>query len=169
MTLAAPGGEQVAWGAGSAPVAAQYLQQTRREHGVAVLVPFALLDAQQPALRIDIGDFQRHGFTDAQSGSITDHQGGAVLEAGDVVEKGQHFLLAEHDGKFVGAASAGEVLASPGHFQGGEIQKLHGGKVLVDGLGGELALVEQVELILTDGLNIEFSGLLPKYLAKAAT
>jgi hypothetical protein len=118
-------------------------------------------------LRIDIGDFQRHSFADAQSGSVTDHQGGAVLEAGDVIEEGQHFLLAEHDGKFVGAASAGEVLAGPGHLQGGEIQKLHGGKVLVDGLGGELAFVEQVELILANGLNIEFFGAFAEVLGES--
>jgi hypothetical protein len=60
-----------------------------------------------------------------------------------VIEEGQHFLLAEHDGKFVGAADAGEVFAGPGHFQGDEVQELHGGNVLVDGFGGELALVER--------------------------
>ena len=49
--LLAPGGEQVAalW-TGGAVVAAQYFEQTRGEHGIAVLVPFALLDADEPAL-----------------------------------------------------------------------------------------------------------------------
>src|SRR5450756_1347265 len=109
--LPTPGGEQVALWTGGTVVAAQYLDETRGEHGVAVLVPFALLDTEQPALRIDIGDSQCHGFADAQSGSVTDHQRGAILETGDVVEEGQHFLLAEHDGKFVEAAGAGEAVS----------------------------------------------------------
>ena len=83
-----------------------------------------------------------------------------------MVEEGQHFLLAEDDGKFVGAVGAREALAGPGHLQGAAIQKLHGGNVLVDGFGGELALVEQVELILADGLYIELCGAFAEVLGK---
>jgi hypothetical protein len=86
-----------------------------------------------------------------------------------MVEETQHFLLAEHDGEFVGTADVGEVLVGPGHFEGDEIEKLQGGNALIDGLGGKLAFVEEVELILADGLDVEKSGLTPKYLAKPAT
>ena len=154
----APGGKQEFRGTGSAPVAAQYLEQARGEHGIAILLPFAMLDAEESSLRLDIGDPQSDGFADAQSGAVTDHQGGAVLEARDVIEEGEHFLLAEHDGEFVGAAGAGEVLVGPGHFQSGQIKKFQGGDALVDGIGGELAFVEQVELILADCLNVEVFG-----------
>src|ERR1017187_3391638 len=57
-----------------------------------------------------------------------------------------------------GAPGAGEVLVGPGHFQGNEIQEFHGGSVLADGIGGDLALVEEIELILADGLYIEIRG-----------
>src|ERR1017187_531544 len=57
-----------------------------------------------------------------------------------------------------GAPGAGEVLVGPGHFQGNEIQEFHGGSVLADGIGGDLALVEEIELILADGLDIEILG-----------
>jgi hypothetical protein len=46
------------------------------------------------------------------------------------------------------------------------IQKLHGGNVLIHGLWGELALIEQVELILPDGLDIEFCGASAEVLGK---
>jgi hypothetical protein len=58
----------------------------------------------------------------------------------------------------VGAADVGEVIIGPGHLQGGEIQKLDGGDELVDGFGGEFAFVEEVELILADGFDIEHFG-----------
>ncbi len=52
----------------------------------------------------------------------------------------------------------GEVLVGPGHFQSGEVEELQGGNALIDGLGGKLAFVEEVELILADGLDIEKLG-----------
>src|ERR1019366_1374741 len=130
MPILAPGGKQEVRGTGSAPVAAQYLEQARGEHGIAILLSFAMLDAEESSLRLDIGDPQSDGFADAQSGAVTDHQGGAVLEA-------------EDDEEFVGAAGAGEVLVGPGHFQSGQIKKFQGGNALIDGIRGELAFVEQ--------------------------
>src|ERR1035441_7098514 len=58
----APGGKQEFRGTGSAPVAAQYLEQARGEHGIAILLPFAMLDAEESSLRLDIGDPQSDGF-----------------------------------------------------------------------------------------------------------
>ena len=55
-----------------------------------------------------------------------------------MVEETQHFLLAEHDGEFVGAADVGEVLIGPGHLESGEVEKFQGGNALVDGFGGKL-------------------------------
>ena len=117
-----------------------------------------MLDAQQFALGIDVGDSEGHGFADAQSGAVAGHQGRAVFQAGDVVEKGQHFLLAEHDGEFMRAADAGEVFVGPGQFESGEVEELDGGNELVDAFRGELAFVEQVELILADGFDVRDFG-----------
>jgi hypothetical protein len=64
------------------------------------------------------------------------------------------------------AVGAREALAGPGHLQGAAIQKLHGGNVLIHGLWGEFALIEQVELILPDGLDIEFCGAFAEVLGK---
>jgi hypothetical protein len=47
----------------------------------------ALLDAQQHACGIDIGDLKGHGFGDAQARSVAGHQGGAVSQAGDAGEE----------------------------------------------------------------------------------
>jgi len=158
VVMLAPGGKQVIGGMSGAPVAAQHLKQARGEHGVAVLGTFALLDAKQAAFGIDVGNAQRKSFADAQSSAVADHEGGAIFETGDMVEETQHFFLAEYDGEFVGTANVGEVLVGPGHFERGEVEELQGGNALVDGLGGKLAFVEEVELILADGLDIEKLG-----------
>src|ERR1035438_7102299 len=66
--LVAPGGEQVVWGTEGPVVAAQYLKQTRGEHSVAVLVPFALLDAEpRQSTPPETPDFAA-GRADAASG-----------------------------------------------------------------------------------------------------
>ena len=56
VVVFAPGRKEVIRGVGGAVVAAQDLEQPRREHRVAILGPFALHDAQESALRIDIGN-----------------------------------------------------------------------------------------------------------------
>src|SRR4249920_1212911 len=86
MLVFAPGREQVIARVGGTPVAAQYLEEARREHGVAVLGTLALLNPQESTLGIDVGNAQRESFADAQASSVADHKGGTVLEAGDVVE-----------------------------------------------------------------------------------
>jgi hypothetical protein len=160
MAIFAPGGEEVVVrvggrGAGSAIVAAQNIQQTWGEHGVAIFAALALLYTNEAAFGIDIADSERDGFADAQACAVTDHEGGAVLEAWDVVEEGQHFLVAEHNRKLAGAPWAGEVVIAPGHFQGHEIKELHGRNELPDGVGGDPALVQEIQLILADGLDVE--------------
>ena len=72
-----------------------------------------------------------------------------------MVEEGQHFLLAEHDGQFVGTADAREMLVGPGHLQGDEVEELHRGDILVDSFGRGFTLVEQIELVLADSLQVE--------------
>jgi hypothetical protein len=81
--------------------------------------------------------------------------------------KKEHFLLGEHDRKLVRTAGAGKVLVGPGHFERGEIEKPQGGNAPIDRFGGELAFVEQVELILADGLDVEFFRTLSEVVGEA--
>jgi len=67
---------------GVAPPDAQAFEQQRRQHGVAVLVPLALINAQNHALRIDVARAQAADFTSAKPGAIRHRKCGLVLEAG---------------------------------------------------------------------------------------
>jgi hypothetical protein len=165
MAILFPGGEEEILGLpgsgeGGADVAAEDVEEARGEHGVAVFVTFALLDAEEHAAGIDVGDFEGEGFGDAESGSVAEHEGGAVLEGGDVIEEGEDLFVAEDYGEFVGSAGAREVLFGPGHFEGSEVEELDGTEILVDGFDGEFAFVEEVELVLADGFEVELVGAL---------
>ena len=75
-----PAVEHLALGTGDPPPGAQPLEQHRREHGVAILVALALLDAQGHALAVDVTDLQRDHFAGAKSGAVGDRERRLVLE-----------------------------------------------------------------------------------------
>ena len=60
----------------------------------------------------------------------------------------------------MGPADARKILVGPRHFQGDQVEELHRGNILVDGFRRELALVQQVELELTDGFQAKQLGAL---------
>src|SRR6266852_3796764 len=75
---------------------AQQLKQMRRQHHVAVFAAFALLDADDHALAVDVTDLQRHHLGDAQSRPVSHTQRRLVLEPRRRIEQAYHFLRAEH-------------------------------------------------------------------------
>jgi hypothetical protein len=58
---------------------AQKFEQHGRKHRVAILVAFALLDAQHHAFGIDVGHLQRDNLGDAQPSTIGDTERRAAL------------------------------------------------------------------------------------------
>jgi hypothetical protein len=88
--------EHLALGAGDAPPDAQAFEQHGREHGVAILVPFALFDAQGHALAVDVADLECNDLTGPQSGAVGERQGGLVLEVASGSNQAADFLAAQH-------------------------------------------------------------------------
>lgn len=81
-----------------------------------------------------------------------------MFDAGDVVEEVLHFVGGEDDGELFFQAGAREVVFVPGHLQGNQVKELDGGDEGVDGLRRELALLAQIELVLTDRFEVELGG-----------
>ncbi len=69
------------------PPGAQELEQCRREHGVAVALALALLDADHPALAVDVGHCQMNHLAGAQTGAVGDAECGLVLQAAGRLEQ----------------------------------------------------------------------------------
>ena len=81
------------------PIRPQCGQQASREQGVAVLATLALIDANQPALTLDVRHLEMHHCTDPQAGGIGGHQQGAVLGVVGADEEALEFLSAQDMGQ----------------------------------------------------------------------
>src|SRR6202030_3367522 len=68
-----------------------------REHDEAILLPLALLNAQQHALAVDIGDLQRDDLGYAQARAIGHAERRPIFYAGGGGEKSSHLLRAQND------------------------------------------------------------------------
>jgi hypothetical protein len=119
----------------------------------------AVFDADELAGAVDIGNFQRDGFGDAESGSVAGLQHGAMLDAGDRVEEALDFARSQHDGH----------LSFPRASPAWSGRGLYGGNERVDALRGEFTHLRQIELVLADGSRSSSSGLRWKCLANPAT
>ena len=107
-------------------------------------------------LRVDVADFDGHGFGDAQAGAIDSRASARpVLQTSDVFQEPADFLRTEHDRELVGAAHPGKALLAPGHFQGDQEEELHGGNETVDAFRRQLLLVQEIEFVLENGLQVQ--------------
>src|SRR6202022_4658639 len=78
------------------PPGAQQLEQMRRQHDIAILAALALLDPDQHALAVNVGDLERDHFRGAQTRSIGHAQGRLVFEPWCCIEQARHLFRAEH-------------------------------------------------------------------------
>src|SRR6516225_1255476 len=78
------------------PPGAQYFEQLRRQHGVAVLATLALLDSQHHALGIDVADLERYNLGDAQPSAIGGGERRRVLRPRRRLEQQRDLFDAEH-------------------------------------------------------------------------
>jgi hypothetical protein len=81
------------------PPGAQDLQQLQGEHDVAILLPLVVHDTDDHPLTIEGGDREADGFGNAEAGSVTRGQVGAMQRPLHPVEKLHDLLGAEHDGE----------------------------------------------------------------------
>ena len=80
-----PGKQPALWPRDAPPISQKFEQQ-RRKHRVTILAALAPLDAEHHALAVDIRDFERDHFGDAQAGAVGDAERGLVFDAGRRLE-----------------------------------------------------------------------------------
>jgi hypothetical protein len=64
---------------------------------ITVFASFTLLHANEHAFGVEVADADLYGFGNAQTGSVTKHQGGAVFQAPHMMEEKFYLFGAEHD------------------------------------------------------------------------
>ena len=95
---------------GPLPILPQNVQQSGREHHVAVLAPLALLHSYDHALAVDRRGPQVHSLGDTQPGCIADGQDHSMLHVTDRAQELSDLLLAQHVGKFLRSPTGRDVL-----------------------------------------------------------
>src|SRR5262249_18209507 len=74
------------------PIGAQDAEQLRRQHDVAVLAAFAMLDADHHPAAVDIADLEPDRLGGAQPRGVGCRQRGAGLQAGYGFEEANHLV-----------------------------------------------------------------------------
>ena len=115
-----------------APPAAQHFQQAGREHGIAVLLAFALPYPDEHAFGIDIAYFQGHDLGDAQAASVGGHQRGAIANRTDMLEELLYFDRAEDYRQLVWNAASRQHPFRPGRLQSHVVKEFSGCHEVVD-------------------------------------
>jgi hypothetical protein len=112
MTVGFAPREQPLFRANHPPVCSQDREESGREHNVAVLATFTLVNTDDHTLAVDIGDLQSHNLGNAQAGSVRGHKGSAVLKVGNSSKELFHLSLAQDNGKLARLARIGEMRLS---------------------------------------------------------
>ena len=155
MALRLSAGEQPVLRLLYLPPRPHHFQQARRQHGVTVLLSFALFDTKQAARGIDIGYFQPHDFGNAQARAVGCHQGGAVAQRSHVLEESIDFRRAQYDWKLIGHRDPRQSFLRPRGVERYLIEESHGGDELIHRRRGMMSLVQQMQLIFADVFEIE--------------
>ena len=110
----------------------QHFQQAGREHGIAVLLAFALPYPDEHAFGIDIAYFQGHDLGDAQAASVGGHQRGAIANRTDMLEELLYFDRAEDYRQLVWNAASRQHPFRPGRLQSHVVKEFSGCHEVVD-------------------------------------
>src|SRR4051812_18743803 len=108
------------------PVGAQYDEEMRRQHDIAVAAALALINPDQHATAVDIGEFQTHYFRYAQPGRIGGHQRGAMLEVRHGREKLHHLLGTQDYRQLPALACIGNALDHCGAAERDAVEEAQG-------------------------------------------
>ena len=130
------------------PIVAQDLQELGRQHHVAVFLAFALLDADDHSLAVDVGGLQLNRLRDAQAGGIARGQDGVVFDVGDAAEEPLNFLGTEDDRQLLRLlGKRQDLFRRPVPFERHTVEKAQRRNGGVDRAGRQLLLVGQINLV----------------------
>lgn len=130
------------------PVIPQGTQQLGRQHHIAVLLAFALLDANDHSLAVDARGLQLNRFRGTQAGGMASGQDGVVFDVEDATEEPLNFLRTEDDRQPLGLLGKWQNLfRRPVPIERHSVEKAQCRDGGVNRAGRQLLLVGQIDLI----------------------
>ena len=101
------------------PLLAQQEQGPLGQGNVAIVLAFAAAEVEQPALAIDVADFQAQAFAQAQAARVNERQTNPMIQRGDGGQHAANLGNGEDDREFETRIGAGELdLDGPGTAAG---------------------------------------------------
>ena len=154
---------KVAWkeprfGVRGLPIDPQDLQQSGREHDIAILLIFALHDPDHHALAVDIAHFQVYGFRNAQPCRVGGHQDGAVLATADAFEETGNLFAAQDHRQLERFLGNRNIVERPFALEGHVIEEAQRGRDGAQAAGGKPPLMGQIQLVGLDLGGAEYFG-----------
>src|SRR5260370_20297182 len=159
-------GEEPGSGSVAFPVGAKQVEQSWREHYLAILAALCLTDTDDLPLAVDIGHPQVDDLGNPQAGRIDGHEDRAMFEvAGDPKDR-RYFGAAQDDGQLLFVSRVRNMFDHPVSVQRVVIEESQCAHGLVEDRPGDLLLLDEEELVLPDVFGAEPIRRAPKMLAE---
>ncbi len=129
------------------PILAQGRQQTPGQRNQARPIALAMANVDEACLAIDVGDFERQDFRNAQARAVGGHHHHAILERLDFAEQGLNMVAVDNRGQLLGHARPGDVLHLAGTAKRDGIEEAQAGDVHLDAGSARAALVVQQQKV----------------------
>jgi len=142
----------------SAPVCAQFCEQLRAEHDIAIPAALALPDMNHHPLAVDVADLQVGRLCTACAGGIERHQKDAMEGAIRGVDQASNFLLAEYLGKVTDLLRVRRLSDAPVPLQHVNVEETQSRQPQGYGVRTVLELGEEHRLILANLLWAKLIG-----------
>jgi hypothetical protein len=117
-------GKEPIGGLAPAPVEAQQLQQSGRQHDLARELALALTDVDDHPLAVNIGDLQIQRFLTAKPCAVVQGQQCTVLDVHRRLKQGADFLTAPDGGQLAAHLGLDDLLIEPGLLQRPQVKEL---------------------------------------------
>src|SRR5208337_1814515 len=130
------------------PVSGQHLQKLGREHDIAVLPPFTLLNTDDHPLSVDGGWFQANDLANSQACGITGRQDRPLLDVWNAAKKMHNLRRAENNRQMLRVlGSRDDIVKVPRPPESRAIQKTKSCNGDLDRTGSQLFMICQIYLV----------------------
>jgi hypothetical protein len=131
-------------------VSAQFFEQDRAEHDMAVLPSFAILNVHDHASAIDIADFQACELGATRTGAVQGHQNGAIEGSRRSIDELCYFFLTENRGQAIALLGIGSIGNAPRPLERLDVEEAQGAEMVGHRTGSQFVHGEELSLVLAD-------------------
>ena len=142
--------KQIGLGPHPTPVLTQSLQQLGAQQNIPVAAALALVDMNDHALAIDIGDLEMAQFRAAYAGCLKRHHHGAAHQVLGCIDQPLHLFWTKYSGQLPGALRKGDMFGEIRSSQRLDVEKAQGRNIRSDRSRLKLAITKPMSLILPD-------------------